>query len=98
MYHTECLVGGNSHLPMPFAMESFGNATTQNCEIHSYITKGFCLFMITLYTNPLKSSALCYAFGMTEELSIRQCAYLVIFRPIEQKLLNLYNICLWKLV
>jgi hypothetical protein len=79
---------------MPLPMQSFGNATTQNCEIHLYITKGFCLFVITPYTNPPKSWALCYAFGMTKELSIRQCARLPIFIPIEQNLLNLYNICL----
>jgi hypothetical protein len=98
LYHIECLVGGNSYLPMPLPMQSFGNATKQNCEIRSYITKGFCLFVITPYTNPLKSWALCYAFGMTKELSIRQCACLTIFIPIEKNLLNLYNICLWKLV
>jgi hypothetical protein len=44
--------------------------------------------MITPYTNPHKSWALCYAFGMTKELSIRQCACSAIFIPIEQKLLN----------
>jgi hypothetical protein len=98
LYHIECLKGGNSHLPMPLPMQSFGNATTPNCEIHSYITKGFCLFVITPYINHLKSWALCYAFGMTKELSIKQCACLAIFIPIEQNLLNLYNIYLWNII
>jgi hypothetical protein len=72
-------------------MQRFGNATTQNCNIHLCIKKGFCLFSITPYTNLLKSWALCYVFGMTKELSIRQCACLAIFVSIEQTLLNLYN-------
>jgi hypothetical protein len=53
LYQIECLVGGNSHLPMPLPAQSFGNATSRNCEIHSYVTKGFCLLMITSYINPL---------------------------------------------
>jgi hypothetical protein len=79
---------------MPVPMQSFGNATSRKCEIHSYIRKGFCLFVMTPYTNPPKSWALSYAFGTTKELSIKQCACLAIFIPIDQNLLHLYNICL----